>query len=132
MTVHNPEPDMTPDDHALLERPETPTEEVAAACEAARAGQDWWQRQWLAFPSVSRDAEGGYRYWDVPADSGVFSEDWALGEDLARGTLAQMRRFPEGSSVLRRALKQMDLESAVAQGFLNHLEERLAGSQAAS
>jgi hypothetical protein len=62
----------------------------------------------------------------VAPDSGVYQDDWPRGERLARETLAHMRRFPEGASVLRRILARIDYDSTVAQGFVNHLEEVLA------
>ena len=99
-------------------------ESESAAAEAAKAA-DWWEQEWLKFPTVSLDGEGAWRYWDVPADTGVYQDDWPLGERLAKGTIAQMRRFPEGSTVLRRILKEMDPETTIAQGFLTALEDCL-------
>lgn len=99
-----------------------------AVREAARASA-WWEEEWLKFPTVSKEADGSWRYWSVPADSGVFQDDWPLGERLARQTVAQMRRFPEGSTVLRRILREMDPESTVGQGFLTAVEETLCLSQ---
>jgi hypothetical protein len=98
-----------------------------AVREAARASV-WWEEEWLDFPTVSKDAEGAWHYWTVPADSGVYQDDWPLGERLARRTVAQMRRFPEGSTVLRRILREMDPESTVGQGFLTGIEEILCFS----
>jgi len=100
------------------------SEENESIREAARASA-WWDGDWLKFPTVSQDAEGGWHYWDVPADSGVYAEDWPLGERLARETIEQMRRFPEGSTVLRRILREMDPESNVGQGFLTGIEDTL-------
>lgn len=87
--------------------------------------QSWWREQWLAFPTVG-EADGGLDFWDVPADTGVYQDDWPRGEKLAEDTIAHMRRFPEGASVLRRILSRMDYNSTVAQGFVNRLEEALA------
>ncbi|NIA67503.1 hypothetical protein HBA54_02755 [Pelagibius litoralis] len=95
-----------------------------AVAEAAKAA-DWWQQEWLKFPTVSLDDSETWRYWDVPADSGVYQDDWPLGERLARETIAQMRSFPEGSTVLRKILRDMDPETTVAQGFLTGLEDCL-------
>src|SRR3546814_15006817 len=38
---------------------------------AARAST-WWEEEWLKFPSVSKQPDGSWRYWCVPADSGVY------------------------------------------------------------
>jgi len=95
-----------------------------AVREAARATA-WWDGEWLKFPTVSKQTDGSWRYWTVPADSGVFQDDWPLGERLARETIEQMRRFPEGSTVLRRILREMDPESNVGQGFLTGIEDTL-------
>jgi len=102
-------------------------EEDEAVREAARASI-WWEQEWLRFPTVNKDDDGAWRYWSVPADSGVYQDDWPLGERLARETVAQMRRFPEGSTVLRRILREMDPESAVGQGFLTAVEDILCQS----
>ena len=99
-------------------------EKDEAIREAARASA-WWDEEWLRFPTVSKQADGTWRYWNVPADSGVYQDDWPLGGRLARETVAQMRRFPEGSTVFRRILKEMDPESTVGQGFLTAIEEIL-------
>jgi len=101
-----------------------------AVREAARASA-WWDQEWLKFPTVSKLPDGSWRYWSVPADSGVFQDDWPLGERLARETVAQMRSFPEGSTVFRRILREMDPESTVGQGFLTAVEEILCNSQPA-
>jgi hypothetical protein len=61
----------------------------------------------------------------VPPDSGVYGDDWQLGESLARETVAQMQRFTAGSSALRRALREMDFNSTIAQGFMNRIEDML-------
>lgn len=90
------------------------------------AQQRWWHEQWLRFPSVREDADGGLDFWAVAPDTGVYQDDWPRGERLARETLAHMRRFPEGASVLRRILARIDVDSTVAQGFINHIEEVLA------
>ena len=102
-------------------------EEDEAVREAARASS-WWDDEWLKFPTVSKDAEGAWHYWTVPADTGVYQDDWPLGERLARETVAQMRNFPEGSTVFRRILREMDPESTVGQGFLTAVEETLCYS----
>src|SRR3546814_9397015 len=65
-------------------------EEDEAVRAAARAST-WWEEEWLKFPSVSKQPDGSWRYWCVPADSGVYQDDWPLGERLARETVAQMR-----------------------------------------
>ncbi len=91
----------------------------------AKANAKWWQEEWLKFPTVSLDEEGTWRYWDVPADDGVYSEGRSLGEALARDTVAQMQHFPEGSSVLRRIMRDIDHNSIAAQGFFNRLEDML-------
>ena len=89
------------------------------------ANEKWWQEEWLKFPTVSRDDEGNWQYWDVPVDTGVYGDDRTLGEALARDTVAQMQRFPEGSSVLRRIIRDIDLNSIAAQGFVNRIEDML-------
>lgn len=96
-----------------------------AAIEKAEENEAWWNEQWLRFPTVRHDAEGGWIYWSVPDDTGVYSEDWAVGEGLARDTVAHMQRFPAGSSVLRRIMREIDFESTVAQGFLTRIEDML-------
>ncbi len=93
--------------------------------ELARADAKWWHEEWLKFPTVSLDEEGNWHYWDVPADTGVYSQDRTLGEALARDTVAQMQRFPEGSSVLRRIIRDIDHNSIAAQGFVNRIEDML-------
>ncbi len=93
--------------------------------EVTAANAKWWQEEWLKFPTVSLDEEGNWHYWDVPADAGVYSEGRSLGEALARDTVAQMQRFPEGSSVLRRIMRDIDHNSIAAQGFFNRLEDML-------
>ncbi len=93
--------------------------------EKAKADAKWWQEEWLKFPTVSLSEDGTWRYWDVPADDGVYSEGRSLGEALARDTVAQMQRFPEGSSVLRRIMRDIDHDSIAAQGFFNRLEDML-------
>lgn len=98
-------------------------QENETAVEEAAKAADWWDAEWLKFPSVTHDGEGGWRYWEVPDDSGVYEDDWPLGERLAKETIAQMRRFPEGSTVLRRILREMDPETTVGQGFLTALED---------
>ena len=92
----------------------------------AEADAKWWNEEWLKFPTVSLDDEGKWHYWDVTGGSYVYSDDRALGEALARDTVAQMQRFPEGSSVLRRIMREIDHDSIVAQGFFNRLEDMLS------
>jgi len=91
----------------------------------AEADAKWWNEEWLKFPTVSLDDEGKWHYWDVTGGSYVYSDDRALGEALARDTVAQMQRFAEGSSVLRRIMRAIDHDSIVAQGFFNRLEDML-------
>ena len=91
----------------------------------AEADAKWWNEEWLKFPTVSLDDEGKWHYWDVTEGSRVYSDDRALGEALARDTVAQMQRFPEGGSVLRRIMREIDHDSIVAQGFFNRLEDML-------
>ncbi len=91
----------------------------------AEADAKWWTEEWLKFPTVSLDEAGNWRYWDVAEDHGVYSDDRSVGEALARDTVAQMQRFPEGSSVLRRLMREIDHNSIVAQGFFNRLEDML-------
>lgn len=98
----------------------------AAAINAVRVQQSQWHAQWLGFPTVTETPDGGLEFWDVAPDTGVYQDDWPRGERLARDTIAHMRRFPEGASVLRRILGRMDHDSTVAQGFINRLEETLA------
>jgi hypothetical protein len=88
--------------------------------------QSRWHDQWLGFPTVTERPDGGLEFWDVSPDTGVYQDDWPRGERLARETIAHMRRFPEGASVLRRILSRLDHDSTVAQGFINRLEEALA------
>jgi hypothetical protein len=90
-----------------------------------QADTKWWREEWLKFPTVSRDEEGNWQYWDVPVDTGVYNDDRTVGEAMARDTVAQMQRFPEGSSVLRRIIRDIDLNSSAAQGFVNRLEDML-------
>ena len=93
---------------------------------AVEARRREWRASWLAFPTVTERSDGSFDFWDVPTDTGVYQDDWPTGERLARDTIAQMRRFPEGASVLRRILTRMDPDSTVAQGFVNRIEETLA------
>ena len=97
----------------------------AEAIEKAERDEAAWNAEWLNFPTVSQDELGGWHYWDVPADSGVYHDDWAVGEALARDTVAHMQRFQSGSSVLRRIMREIEFESTVAQGFLTRLEDML-------
>ena len=99
--------------------------QAEAATEKAEADTAWWNEQWLTFPTISLDDEGQWHYWDVPDDSGVYADDWRHGEDLARDTVAQMQRFTAGSSALRRILREMDFNSAIAQGFVTRIEDML-------
>lgn len=101
------------------------TKSDEAAIEKAHADEAWWNEQWLTFPTVGRDDDGAWFYWGVPEDTGVHSEDWTLGEGLARDTVAQMQRFPAGSSVLRRIMREIDHDSTIAQGFLTRIEDML-------
>lgn len=87
--------------------------------------EEHWRESWLNFPTVGEDKEGRWHFWSVPADTGVFQVDFPEGEKLANATIKQMREFPEGASVLRRILRDMDSESNVAQGFTNRLEDLL-------
>ena len=97
----------------------------AAAIQAAEESADWWNDEWLKFPTVSLDAEGLWRYWDVPDDLGIYGDDWRKGEVLARDTVAQMQAFEAGSTVLRRIMREIDLESTVGQGFVTRIEDML-------
>ncbi len=92
---------------------------------ASEEAANRWHHEWLKFPTVSLDAAGGWHYWDVPDDTHVYRTDWQIGEGLARDTVAQMQRFPAGSSVLRRILREIDFNSLVAQGFLSRIEDML-------
>ena len=112
-----PDPDKTAADAAA--------EAEAAALAKAKADEAAWNEQWLLFPTVSRDAEGGWHYWDVPTDTGVYSVDWAVGEALARDTVAHMQAFQSGATVLRRIMREIEFESTVAQGFLTRIEDML-------
>ena len=98
----------------------------AEAVEAAEANAEWWTSEWLKFPTVSLDEDGRWRYWDVPADTGVYNDDWRIGEGLARDTVAQMQRFMAGSSALRRILREIDFDSTVGQGFITRIEDMLS------
>ena len=101
-------------------------EAEAEAVSKAKSDEAAWNQQWLLFPTVSQDADGGWHYWDVPADTGVYSEDWATGEALARDTVAHMQAFHSGASVLRRIMREIDFESTVAQGFLTRIVDMLS------
>ena len=96
------------------------------AVKDAQESAEWWLGEWLKFPTISRDEEGVWHYWDVPADTGVYVEDWRIGEGLARDTVAQMQRFLAGSSALRRIVKDMDPDSNVGQGFMTRIEDMLS------
>ncbi len=104
---------------------ETGQLDETAAAEAAEASADWWTEQWLMFPTVSLDDEEQWHYWDVPEDSGVYASDWRTGEVMARDTVAHMQDFEAGSSVLRRIMREIDLESTVGQGFMTRIEDML-------
>lgn len=95
------------------------------ATQAAEESADWWNEQWLKFPTVSMDADGLWRYWDVPDDMGIYADDWRKGEVLARDTVAHMQAFDAGGSVLRRIMREIDLESTVGQGFITRIEDML-------
>ena len=97
-----------------------------AAVAAAEDNAEWWTGEWLKFPTISLDEEGGWHYWDVPSDSGVYSEDWRIGEGFARDTVKQMQELQSGSSALRRILREIDFDSTVGQGFLTRIEDMLA------
>lgn len=97
----------------------------AEAVEEAEASADWWNQQWLKFPTVSVDDQGQWHYWDVPADSGVYADDWRQGEAFARDTVAHMQAFESGNSVLRRIMRDIDLESTIGQGFVTRIEDML-------
>lgn len=109
------------------------TEDTSAVAEAiesealrqAERDTEAWNQEWLAFPTVSRDAKGQWHYWDVPEDSGVYAKDWEVGEGLARDTVAHMQAFHSGATVLRRIFKEMDYESTIGQGFLTRIEDML-------
>jgi hypothetical protein len=89
------------------------------ATQAAEESADWWNEQWLKFPTVSTDAEGLWRYWDVPDDMGIYADDWRKGEVLARDTVAHMQAFDAGGSVLRRIMRE------IGQGFITRIEDML-------
>ena len=95
------------------------------ATQAAEESADWWNEQWLKFPTVTLDGEGLWHYWHVPEDLGVYADDWRKGEILARDTVAHMQAFEAGSSVLRRIMREIDLESTVGQGFVTRIEDML-------
>ncbi len=113
----------------MAESDETPAlsdaEVEARALAKAKEDEAEWIRQWHLFPSVSQDSEGNWRYWDVAEDTGVYNDDWAIGERLARETVAHMQDFQSGNNVLRRIVREIDFESAVAQGFLTRIEDML-------
>ena len=97
-----------------------------AAVAAAEKNSARWIAEWLKFPTITQDRDGQWRYWDVPPDIGIYSDDWRRGEALARDTVAQMQRFADGSSALRRIMREIDFDSTVAQGFLTRIEDMLA------
>ena len=43
----------------------------------------------------------------------------------ALAKFSQMQKFPDGASVLRRIMREIDHESIVAQGFYNRIEDML-------
>ncbi len=61
--------------------------------------------------------------------SRIYSGDRSVGEALAQDTVAQMQRFPESSSVLRRIMREIDHNSIVAQGIFNRLEDMLTNPE---
>ena len=99
-------------------------QEVAVA--EAEDNAEWWTQQWLEFPTISLDEDGGWHYWDVPVDSGIYSDDWRIGESLARDTVRHMQEFQSGTSALRRILREIDADSTVGQGFITRIEDMLA------
>ena len=99
------------------------------AVEGAAESAEWWNEEWLKFPTISLDEDGLWHYWDVPPDSGVYSDDWVLGEGMARDTVAQMQRFTAGSSALRRIMREIDFNSTIAQGFLTRIEDMLTSPE---
>ncbi len=96
-----------------------------SAAEAAEASADWWNEQWQLFPTVKLDDDGQWHYWAVPQDTGVYADDWRVGEVLARDTVAHMQAFESGNSVLRRIVREFDPESTVGQGFITRIEDML-------
>jgi hypothetical protein len=99
---------------------------MEAAEEAAEASAEWWKEEWLKFPTITLDVEGQWHYWEVPHDTGVYADDWRVGEGLARDTVAQMQRFMAGSSAIRHIMKEIDFDSVVGQGFITRIEDMLA------
>ena len=93
--------------------------------QAADDARSWWDDEWAKFPTIQVDEDGTPNYWAVSEDSGVYSDDWQIGQGLARDTVAQMQRFPEGSTALRRILRAMDFNSTIGQGFLTRIEDML-------
>ncbi len=87
--------------------------------------RDWWNDEWARFPTIGLKDDGTPDYWAVPEDTGIFNEDWNTGQGLARDTVAQMQRFPEGSTALRKILRALDHNSTIAQGFLTRIEDML-------
>jgi hypothetical protein len=106
--------------------PGSDAERIEELTEQAEENEAWWNEQWLRFPTVSLDEQGRWHYWSVPGDTGVYSDDWSVGEGLARDTVAHMQRFPAGGSVLRRIMREIDFESTVAQGFITRIEDMLS------
>ncbi len=93
--------------------------------DVTEANAKWWNEEWLKFPTVSLDEEGKWHCWDVTGGSRAYIDDRSVGEALARDTVAQMQRFPEGGSVLRRIMREIDHNSIVAPGFFTRLEDML-------
>lgn len=86
-----------------------------------------WERILDQLPTVGEGADGAWHYWSVDDDCGCPDTDLARGEHLGRETVAVLRAHPEGAPALRRILRDIDLSSQVAQGFLNALEAALFG-----
>ncbi len=86
-----------------------------------------WERILDQLPTVGEGANGAWHYWKVDDDSGCPADDLERGERLGRETVTVLRAHPEGAPALRRILRDIDLSSQVAQGFLNALEAALLG-----
>lgn len=106
---------------------ELPAEELEEAARSeTEQNTEWWNEQWLKFPTISLDDQGQWHYWDVPEETGIYAEDWRVGESLARDTVAHMQSFMAGSSALRRIMHEIDFNSIIGQGFLSRIEDMLA------
>ncbi len=92
----------------------------------ARAASGW-ARILDQLPTVAEGSDGHWHYWEVDDDCGCPVTDLERGEQLGRETVAVLRAHPEGACVLRRILRDIDLDSQVAQGFLSALEAALFG-----